>query len=105
MRAQVIAVDMDGTLCEEDCWTKRECILATPRKDMIKLVNSLHEFNFIIIFTARRHRLYAVTATWLKKHGVKYHAIRMEKLPAYLYIDDRALTPEEAMRRIHNEAQ
>jgi hypothetical protein len=36
-----------------------------------------------------------VTTTWLKHHGVQYHQIFFGKPVADIYIDDRAMTPEQ----------
>jgi len=61
---------------------------------MIDYVNEvLHKKNhcFINIFTARKEYLRTATEYWLKKHGVKYHTLVMEKLWSEVYIDDRAV--------------
>ena len=33
------------------------------------------------------------TVAWLEKYGVRYDALRFRKMPADLYIDDRAFNP------------
>lgn len=86
---KVYAIDMDGTLCYTSGWTESDCIKAKPNKEIIKRVNDLFKKNFIIIHTARKHEMYNVTIKWLDKHKVRYHAIRMEKMPATFYVDDK----------------
>jgi hypothetical protein len=39
--------------------------------------------------------MYQATKDWLAMHQVKYHAIAMEKMAADIYIDDKAVRPEE----------
>jgi uncharacterized HAD superfamily protein len=94
-KPRVISVDCDGTLTEESCWTEEDMRNATPKEDVIKKVNDLHLENFIVIHTARRHQFYEVTVDWLKRHGVKYHAIRMGKMPADLYLDDKCVNVKD----------
>jgi uncharacterized HAD superfamily protein len=91
----VIAVDVDGTLTKEICWTEDDCLKATPRQTVIDRVNELSATSFIIIHTARRNKLYNATIKWLDAHGVCYHAIRMEKMPADIYVDDKSILPEK----------
>jgi uncharacterized HAD superfamily protein len=100
---QVIGVDMDGTLCEADCYVLDEVIDAKPRKDIIDKVNELAKHNFIVIWTARRDHLIPVTLAWLRKHGVNFHAISNNKTPFDSFIDDRALRPEEIDKLINGE--
>lgn len=85
-----VAVDLDGFLTLETCWTEEEMRHATPRPEVMAWLKEKYKTNFIIIYTARREPFYQVTSEWLKKHNVPYHAIRMEKLPAHEYYDDRA---------------
>lgn len=89
---QVFAVDLDGTLCYTSGWTEKDCLKAKPNKAMIKKVNELFEKNFIIIHTARRNNLYEPTIKWLEKNNVKYHAIKMEKMPCTKMLDDKAFS-------------
>ena len=95
---KLIALDVDGTLTKELCWTEEECLHATPRKDVIEKTNQLYlNGNHIIIYTARDERLRNATEYWLRKNNVRYHAIVMgrNKMGADLYVDDRAVRPEE----------
>jgi len=98
MKNKLIAVDLDGTLTKKDCWTSYECLVAEARTDIIKKVRDLYyERNTIIIYTARPESVRNETEYWLRKNGVKYHAIVMgnNKVGADIYVDDRAIRPEE----------
>lgn len=95
---KLIAVDLDGTLTKDDCWTSYECLVAEARTDIIKKVRDLYyERNTIIIYTARPESMRNATEYWLRKNKVKYHAIVMgnNKMGADIYVDDRAIRPEE----------
>lgn len=91
--AKLFAVDLDGTLTQEPCWTNEQCIRAKAREDVIWLINDLYrKGHIIIIWTARREVLRASTEYWLKKNKVFYHAIDMgHKIGANAYIDDKAI--------------
>lgn len=95
---KLIAVDLDGTLTNSDSWTEEECLSADPRLDIIEKIRKLYyQRNHIIIYTARPEYFRNETEFWLRKNGVKYHAIVMgnNKMGADLYIDDKAMRPEE----------
>lgn len=83
-----LGVDVDGTLTQGVAFTVKECLNAKPRKDVIEKINKLYEWNFIIIYTARRRHLTEATLDWLDKHGVKYHAYSHHKVPFDDLIDD-----------------
>jgi uncharacterized HAD superfamily protein len=87
----VIAVDIDNVLTEEAVWTEAQ--EPAPNKKMIWLVNDLYLSHFVVLHTARRRELFVSTINWLEKHGVRYHAIRMEKMSADIYIDDKSINP------------
>ena len=92
---RVIAVDIDGTLCEEVCWTEEQCASATPIHKAIDVVNGLFETDFVVILTARKDHLISATLVWLKRHNVHFHAISNFKMPFDLYIDSDAVHPED----------
>jgi len=54
-------------------------------------VNKLYEdkSNFILIYTSRSHKIRKKTEKELKKLGIKYHALSMDKVRADIYIDDK----------------
>ena len=92
-KPKVIAVDMDGTLTNGMCWDEKSCYEAKPNQRVIDCINNLSLKNFIVIHTARRRELYTATVDWLEMYGVRYHAIRMEKMPADCYVDDLSVNP------------
>jgi uncharacterized HAD superfamily protein len=92
--SKLFAIDLDGTLCREHCWTIDDCLKATPRLRMIDCVNSLYRReHHIVIWSSRREELRTATEYWLKKNGVCYHAIDLQhKLGADIYLDDKAIS-------------
>ena len=97
-RIRVIACDMDGVLCKEECWNKNEVLNATPNQKNINKINELYNYNFIVIYTARRDHLLPATLEWLRKHGVKFHAISNNKMAADVYIDDKAIDNKQILK-------
>ena len=96
-----ICLDLDGVICN----TKNSVYKnSTPKKKIIKYINSLYDQNHhIIIFTARymgrnndkikyaKKQGLALTKLQLKKWGVKYHRLILGK-PSYDFIiDDKAI--------------
>lgn len=86
-----IGIDFDGSLCKEVCWTETQVLNATPRKEFIEHVNRLFATNFIVIYTARKDHLLPTSLEWLRRNGVKYHAISNIKIPLEFYVDDKAV--------------
>ena len=82
----IVAVDMDGCLCKEVCWTRAECLDATPNWELIKTVNKLSKTKHIVVYTARRDNLISATLEWLRKHEIKFDSISNKKMPADAYI-------------------
>lgn len=95
---KLIAVDMDGVLCEGEPWTVKDADLS-PKQDMIDYINSIYKKGaHIIIYTARFPEMYQATFAWLIKYGVLFHGICMGKKPgADLYIDDKAINSNEIL--------
>jgi len=94
-----IFVDFDSTLTtgEGEPWFIDE-LDEYPRWDMIELVNDLYKQNHtIIIYTARREEVREETEYYLKKWGVMYHALVMDKPGYKMLIDDRAMSDEKAL--------
>jgi hydroxymethylpyrimidine pyrophosphatase-like HAD family hydrolase len=83
---KVLAFDLDDTLITDGRST-----------DAVPTVNRLFEDpnNFIVIYTARSYSIFHATRALLAKHGIKYHALVMEKIRADVYIDDKGVTYEE----------
>lgn len=90
-KGEVYAIDVDGFLTNETCWTEYEMKNATPNQSIIDWVNDKHRRNRIVIHTARRWCYCSVTVDWLNKHGVLFHSVAMGKLPAQYYCDDHAV--------------
>ena len=97
-KAKVLAIDMDGTLCEGECWTPEDVYYAKPRLNVIKMVNELAKTKFIVIMTARRLDLAESTIRWLNRHEVNYHAISHNKMPCDLLIDDKVMNVEDFLK-------
>lgn len=97
-KPKVICVDMDGTLCSGMAWKPSDIPKLKPKKDIIEKVNRLSMVNFIVIYTARRDHLIYETLLWLRKHGVRYHAISNLKIGGSVYIDDKALNIKDFRR-------
>ena len=85
-----ISVDLDGTLCEGEYWGAEEL---EPIRPMIDKINRLAKSHFIVIHTARRREWAENTINWLHRHGVRYHSIAFDKMPADVYIDDKCVNP------------
>jgi len=99
--------DLDKTLCDSIKEDHRNYFMENliPRKEMIDKVNLLYsKGNKIIIMTGRgattKIDWKSETKKQLKEWGVKYHDLRFIKKPLdYLYVDDKACSPKEFMRR------
>ena len=89
-RDKLIAVDLDGTLCEGEFWGDKE---PKPKKERIKYFNSLYRRGaHIIIYTARQPKWFSLTMAWLIKNEVMYYGIMMQQKPgADLYVDDKII--------------
>lgn len=92
----IYAIDLDKTLTKQTCWSWDDCINAEPDEEIVRFVNNLYDSHHtVIIYTARKHNLYEPTIRWLNRVGVRYSAVRMEKLVADYYLDDRMLHPKD----------
>jgi len=98
IKMKVIAIDMDLTLTNEECWTEQECLEATPNQKVIDKIRDICMTHYIVISTARRVELAATTIKWLYKYDVPFNAIDFRKTAADLYVDDKAITPEEFLK-------
>lgn len=94
-KAFIVAIDMDDTLCIGNHYTPDECINALPVLRMVEITKELAERKYIIIYTARKYELAEATLKWLDKYNVRYNAISFRKTNTDIYIDDRAVRPEE----------
>ena len=86
------SIDIDGTLCTEQCEYKD----ALPIIKVIKKINKLYKSgNKIILFTSRGYTSKKdwrpLTEDQLKKWNVKYHELHLGKPFADFYIDNKAI--------------
>jgi len=86
----VFAVDIDGVLCESsDDYSDEALYARKPIQENIDKINSLYfKQNIIIIYTARNPLKQMVTEAWLRKVGVRFHAVRCGKLWFNQYVDE-----------------
>lgn len=98
-----IAVDLDGTLCQEGFTTER--MFAIPNYDVIAKVNELYDLGHeITIFTARQHQDMRITKEWLRSHCVKHSHLVLGKVPYDYLLDDRSFQNiEDLLFQLNNE--
>lgn len=96
-KKKIYMIDLDGTVCED---VKNEegvdVMRDTPvLEDAVTYINSLYdEGNYVCFFSARTDEFKDVTEEWLKRHGVKYHQLILNKprklgeYVEYHYIDN-----------------
>lgn len=88
-----IAIDIDGTICEERNTFER--CLAKPNLKARDIINKLKKNgNKIIFFTARGWQEYAMTENWLKENKFEYDMLICGKVHYDIYIDDRSIFPD-----------
>lgn len=94
---KLIAVDLDGVLAQGEFWGEGDPM---PQKDMRDFLWSIYKKGaHIIIYTARQPRYYPETHAWLLKNEIPFHGIAMCMKPgADLYIDDKAMHPEDLLK-------
>lgn len=86
----VVGVDIDGYIAERTREKSYEFSDFKPILSTIKKVNDLFRKGYVIIYhTARHPKYYEVTFAWLIQHGCEFHALRMGKMPASFYLDDK----------------
>jgi uncharacterized HAD superfamily protein len=93
---KILAVDVDGTLTNDICFTQDECKAARVSPLGHRLIERMEResrTNLIVIYTARKDRLIPATLSWLRKNNIPFDAISNNKMPADLYIDDRSENP------------
>jgi hypothetical protein len=103
IQKKIIAVDCDNTLTNEICYTPEECLKATPKDSVIEKIAKLYNYNFVIIYTARRDNLIPSTLEWLRRNNIRYHALSNLKIPSDYYIDDLAIALTDIDKLISNE--
>lgn len=106
MSKEVFVIDLDGTICTQETYSTYQN--AKPKKEVIKKINSLWtDGHKIVIFTARgmnthdgqvemvEQNLRQITTKWLDDNRVCYDELVFGKPPAYKYVDDKAMRPDE----------
>ena len=90
----VYCFDLDGTLCNTDGNNYKD---STPKKERIKIVNSLYENGHTILIDTARvcvsgKNYFFFTMDQLKSWGVKFHTLRTGvKFGADIFIDDKGI--------------
>jgi len=94
----LIAIDFDKTLTE-DSGDPYKVGGEVPNEEMVEYVRRLKEDHYydIIVWTARPWSHAQHVAGLLTQWGVQYNGLRMEKGGAHIYVDDRAMRPDEAL--------
>ena len=96
---RVIAVDFDGTLCENK-WPK----IGEPNRELIsQLIEEQQNGAVIILWTCRAHRMLKEAVEWSKKQGLRFDYVNQNtperikiykgdsrKVSADVYVDDKA---------------
>lgn len=102
MKNKIIAVDFDGTLCE-NAWPN----IGAPRTDVIeRLKQEQREGAKVILWTCRVGEALTAAVYWCRDHGLLFDAINenlietmkeygsdARKISASEYWDDRAVLP------------
>jgi len=93
-----VLVDFDNTLTEDNVryWDgERE----QPDQDIVDAVRDhYHDGDTVIVWTARPWSEASTIAARLTEWELPYHGIRCEKGSGDVYIDDKAMRPEEGVR-------
>ncbi len=100
---KIIAVDFDGTLCENSYPN-----IGKPKDKVIEFVKKLAESCIIVLWSCRRGVFLDDAVAWCREHGIRLDYINensthiiarfngdCRKIYADLYIDDRAIGIEE----------
>lgn len=82
---EVHAVDIDGTLCEEDSDIPYED--RRPIRENINKVNRMK--GIVVLYTSRLEADRSETEQWLMDEEVSYNVLIMNKIPYIVLLDDR----------------
>lgn len=89
-KGYLLHIDLDGVLCEGECWSPEDALKSNPiQKNIDLLYKLIHAGHHIIIWTSRKEWWRAETEMWLYKNRVPYHALIMNKPPTDGYWDDK----------------
>ncbi len=107
---KIIAVDFDGTLCEE-----KYPLIGKPKTSVIEYVKELMKDNTVILWTCRRGMFLSRAVRWCKSQGLVFDYINenppslikvfngdCRKVFADIYIDDRAVNVKDLIKKGEN---
>jgi len=89
----LIGFDMDKTLTEETCWTEEDCLNAEPNIEMVQVIKKVSLRDITFIYTGRQLELFNATYRWLMRQEIRVWGVTNFKMPADIYVDDRAINP------------
>ena len=92
----IYCFDIDGTLLETRYDEQSGYVVRWGRIEVIKLCNDLYtEGHTIIIQTGRHWKWLEQTKKQLDDYCIQYHTLIMGNVVADVYINDRAVKPDE----------
>jgi FMN phosphatase YigB (HAD superfamily) len=94
-RKQIVVFDFDGVIHSYTSgWQGIDVILDEPIEGMKEVIATLRLDYKIIVVSSRCVEAEGITAIgeWLRKHDILVDGIQASKPPAYVTIDDRAIT-------------
>lgn len=87
--------DIDNTIF----YTDKDYNIISLNDDIIKKINKLYRNgNVIIIYTGRHWNKLEMTVKQLSLYNIQYHSLIMGKPIADVYVDDKAMRPDEFKR-------
>lgn len=104
---KLIIVDFDDTLCLHPKHDKTKIDDGQPNIPLINKLNELYDLGYMVhIYTARGHYSAAnrpdadkkyrkIITDWLHKYNVKHDRLDFNKPLGIIYIDDKAVRPNE----------
>lgn len=105
-KRKIIAFDIDGTITKQanfpDIYEITPTQLgklyekAIPDLEMIAIINDYYQKGYVVyLYTSRSDLHQRVTKKWLDKYKIKYHYFIMNKPFFHIFVDDKAIRPEE----------
>ena len=89
-----IAVDFDGTLCED-----RFPNIGEPKQDVIDwVVEQKTKGCILILYTLRKDNLLNNALHWSQQHGILFDYISKDKIHADIFLDDKNMRVEDIKR-------
>ena len=94
MARKSIVFDFDGVIHKYSRGWQDGSIYDKPVSGIKEVINELQRDQDIYIVTTRARELSGeyVVRDYLDKHGIEYDMVTSVKVPAIVYVDDRALT-------------